>query len=117
MPILKNYQHETFALSRAAGATLDEAYEDAGYAYDRGHGSRLAARPEVAERIAELRALEAEEKPSGTASVVASLLRIAKTSEDLNSPAGIKEARLTLLEAHRLSEVADRDRKWKRKYP
>ncbi len=116
MPALKNLDHEAFAQARAAGATLIQAYEAAGYAPSRAHGSRLASRPEIAERIAELRALDITENPSGTASVVAALLRIAKTSEDLNSPAGIKEARLTLLEAHRLSAEAGSARQWKRRH-
>ena len=116
VPALKNLDHEAFAQARAAGATLHQAYEDAGYSPSRAHGSRLAGRPEIAERIAELRALDIAENPSGTAAVVAALLRIAKISEDLNSPGGIKEARLTLLEAHRLSDAAQIARKWKRRY-
>ena len=108
MPILQNPRHETFAQARAKGALLDDAYEDAGFAPGNGHASRLALRPEVAERIGELRAERSELIDSNTQAVVAALLRIAKASEALASPAGIKEARVTLLEARRLgSSLAD----------
>jgi uncharacterized protein YqfA (UPF0365 family) len=56
MPILQNTRHEAFAQLRARGAPLDLAYAQAGYEADSGHGSRLAKRPAVAARIAELRA-------------------------------------------------------------
>ena len=115
MPLLKNPLHEAFAEARAGGATLYEAYKDAGYSASYAHASRLASDPAVAERIAELRALAVQERPAHTSAVVAELLRIAKTSEGLNSPAGIKEARLTLLEAHRISEEAESDRRLKRR--
>ncbi|MHB8531024.1 MAG: hypothetical protein ACYC8V_16125, partial [Caulobacteraceae bacterium] len=60
MPILQDPRQEAFARLRAAGATLSDAYEDAGYVPDNGHPSRLAGRKEVAERIAELRAEQAD---------------------------------------------------------
>ena len=60
MPLLKNPRHEAFAHARAKGALLDDAYEDAGFAPGNGHASRLAQRPEVAGRIAELRALQSD---------------------------------------------------------
>jgi phage terminase small subunit len=94
MPILQNARHEAFAQARAAGARLDDAYEDAGFAYGRGHSSRLAATPEVAERIAELRAARAAETDASEQAVIAALLRIAK--------AGLREVRLTLIEAQKL---------------
>ncbi|HEY5072310.1 MAG TPA: hypothetical protein VII63_09790 [Caulobacteraceae bacterium] len=104
MPILQNPKHEAFAQARAKGARLDDAYEDSGFVPAAGHPTRLAQRPEVAERIAELRASVAAAAEANSASVIAGLLRIAKASEDLGSPSGIKEARVTLLEAHRLCE-------------
>jgi len=103
MPILQNHRHEAFAQARARGARLDDAYEDAGFAPGRGHACRLAHTPEVAERIAELRADQARLADAGAQAVIISLLRIAKASEDLGTPAGVKEARLTLLEARRMT--------------
>ena len=59
MPVLTNARHEAFAQARAQGAMLDDAYEDAGFVLIRGHASRLASQPNVAERIAEIRTDEA----------------------------------------------------------
>jgi len=110
MPILQHPRHEAFAQARAKGARLDDAYEDAGFTPGNGHASRLAYRKEVAERIAELRALQTEVSDAGALAVIAALLRIAKAGEALASPAGVKEARLTLLEAWRLNNGMAADR-------
>ena len=56
MQPLPNFRYEAFAQARAKGARLEDAYEDAGFTPDRANASRLAARPEIADRIAELRA-------------------------------------------------------------
>jgi len=114
MPILQNIRHEAFAQGRAKGALLDDAYEDAGFAPENGHASRLAKRPEVAERIAELRVEHAQVGDASVASVIAALLRIAKAGEDLASAAGVKEARLTMLEAFRLSDALATARNFER---
>jgi hypothetical protein len=101
MPVLKNPRHETFAQLRAKGAGLEDAYEDAGFAPYKGNASRLASQDLVAERIAELRA-ELVDQAVNHSTIIAALMRIAKTSEDLNTPEGAREARATLLEADRL---------------
>ena len=118
MPILQNPRHETFAQARAKGALLDDAYEDAGFSPGNGHASRLALRPEIAERIGELRAERSELTESNTQAVIGALLRIAKASETLASPAGIKEARETLLQACRLNDnlAEERARERRRSY-
>ena len=103
MPLLQNPRHEAFAQARAKGATLDDAYEDAGFIPYPGHGCRLAQRHEVARRIAELRAAQGALAEANARAVIAVLLRIAQAGEDLASAAGIREARLTLLEARRLA--------------
>ncbi|MGI9170060.1 MAG: hypothetical protein ACR2FH_07800, partial [Caulobacteraceae bacterium] len=56
MPVLDNPGHEAFALARAKGARLEDAYECAGFAPGNRHAARMAALPEVAERTVELRA-------------------------------------------------------------
>jgi hypothetical protein len=99
MPILQHPRHEKFAQARAKGVGLQDAYEDAGFAPDRSHASRLAREPGVAERIAELRAEQEDFAPQ---TMIATLLRLAKASEDLKTPAGTKEARDTVLQARRL---------------
>jgi len=114
MPILQNPRHEAFAQARAKGARRDDAYEDAGFVPGNDHASRLETRPEVAERIAELRAERADLSEANLEGIIAALLRIAKASEALASPGGVKEARLTLLEASRLAANLADDRARKR---
>jgi hypothetical protein len=109
MPTLQNAQYEAFALARAKGARLDDAYEDAGFAPGNGHASRIALRAEVAERIAELRREQAEAEDASPQATIAALVRMAKANEALKSVEGTKEARLNLIEAHRLmADLASR---------
>ena len=102
MPVLENPRHEAFAQARAGGAVLDDAYEDAGFAPDRGHASRLAAREDVAERVAEIKAERADLERASTGNVIAALLFMADGIKALESPVAFREARLALLDAQRL---------------
>ena len=102
MPALQNPQHEAFALARAKGASLQDAFEDAGYPPDRSHACRLAKRDDVAARPSELRLAREKAEESGPQMIIDALLRMARDSEALKTPAGVKEARLNLLEANRL---------------
>ena len=102
MPPIQNPQHETFAQARAKGATLYDAFENAGYPPDRSHACRLAKREDVAERIASLRAERDQAEDSQPQMIIDALVRMARESEALKTPAGMKEARLNLLEADRL---------------
>lgn len=102
MAILQNSRYEAFAQARASGALLEDAYEDAGFAPDRGHASRLAAREEVAARIAEIKAELADLDGASTRNVIAALLRAAEGGRALEGPAALKEVRLALLDAQRL---------------
>ena len=81
MPTLDNPRYEFFAQARAKGARLDDAYEDAGFVLNKGHSSRLARRPEVATRIAELRGQRNEADDISPQKVIATLLRMAKAGE------------------------------------
>lgn len=117
MPPLPNLRHEAFAQARANGARLDDAYEDAGFVPGYGHASRLAKQAEVAERIAELRAEQAALSDANPQAVISALLRIAKFSEALATPAGVKEARATLLDACRLADDLARERACERRKP
>jgi hypothetical protein len=110
MPALRDPRHEAFAQARAKGARLDDAYEAAGYVLAKGHSSRMAARPEVAERIAELRALQADEEAVSLPAVIAALMRIAKAGAASENPAKLKEARLALVDAARLEADLARGR-------
>ncbi len=104
MPQIPNPRHEAFCQARARGFTKDDAYEAAGFAPRSRHGARLQRRPDIAERIAELRAVQADIGGATLRSVVASLVRMASATEAMSGPAAIREARETLLEAWRLSE-------------
>ncbi len=115
MPLLQHPRYEAFAQARAKGASPDDAYEDAGFAPGNGHASRLSRLPEVAERIAELRALQAELDGARTQAVIAALLRVAKASEMAANPAALKEIRLTLLEVNRLRHGLEIDRRAERR--
>ena len=103
MPALGNPRCEAFARSVAAGATLNDAYEDAGFAPGGRHAARLVRRPEVAQRIADLRAEAGGLADAGGPAVVAGLMRIVKAGEELKTPAAMKEARAALLEAWKVS--------------
>ena len=113
MPILENPRHEAFAQARAKGAGLDDAYEAAGFAPGNKHASRLALRPEVAERVMELR-VKFDAEGANDQAVIAALLRLAEASAALATPAAIKEARLTLMEAHRLRACLALDQELRR---
>ena len=110
MPLLPNPRHEAFAQARAQGARLEIAYEDAGFAAGQGHASRLAAQPEIAARIAEIREEEAELRAVRPHAVIAALLKVAKANESASSAAAIREVRLTLLEVDRLRDALDHRR-------
>lgn len=51
---LKNSRHEKFAQELFKGSTADGAYASAGYKPDRGAASRLSAKVNIRERVAEL---------------------------------------------------------------
>ncbi len=99
MPALNNPRSESFARLVAAGATLYDAYEDAGFIPGNRHAARLARRQEVALRIAELREEAGSLVAANGPAVVAGLLRIVKAGEELKTPAAMKEARAALVEA------------------
>jgi signal-transduction protein with cAMP-binding, CBS, and nucleotidyltransferase domain len=104
MPRLANRRHEWFAYMRAHGRRLEDAYERAGYAPDRGHACRLASRPEVAERITELRSDFTDVVTADRPQVIEALMSIANTCKALGTPDALKEARFAYLEAARLQQ-------------
>ena len=102
MPTLNNRRYEAFAQARARGALLNDAYEGAGFVLHKGHPSRLAYRAEVAERIAELRALRTEVDSHNPLALLAALKRIIKAGEGSENPVLLREARLAIVDAARL---------------
>ena len=109
MPALLDPRHEAFAQARARGALLIDAYESAGFVRHRGHPSRLACKAEVADRIAELRALQTDLEETSPTGLLASLRRIIKAGEASDNPTLVNAARLAIVDASRLhSELARR---------
>ena len=104
MPKLHNRRHEWFAQLRAKGLRLEDAYERAGYVPDRAHACRLASRPEVAERINALRTHFTEIVTAERPLVIDALMAIGKSSRNLGTTSGLKEARFAYLEAARLQQ-------------
>jgi len=110
MPELANRRHEWFARGRANGFRLEDAYESAGYVPDRGHACRLAARPEVASRINELRCEMIHVVPGNKTNVIHELMEIGRESRRMGTPVAYKESRLAYLEAGRLHEELVKER-------
>jgi hypothetical protein len=102
MPALRDPRHEAFAQARAKGALLIDAYESAGFVRHRGHPSRLALKDNVAERIAELRALQTDVEDTSPLGLLASLRRIIKAGEESENPTLVNAARLAIVDASRL---------------
>ena len=102
MPILQNHRYEAFAQARARGRSLENAYEDAGYAPGYNHGRRLNLREDVTERVTELRRVQAQAYHAAVPETIGVLLRIASACESLQTPAGAIVARLAVLDALRL---------------
>src|SRR5579859_587058 len=114
MPTLRDPRREAFAQARAKGALLIDAYESAGFVRHRGHPSRLALKDEVAERIAELRAMQTDMDDVSPTGLLASLRRIIKAGENSESPALVNAARLAIVDASRIqAELASQQaREW-----
>ena len=116
MPTLIDPRYEAFAQARAKGFALEDAYEDAGFVSGNGHANRLARRPEVAARIAELRAAAEDVAGVTPQGIAAAMLRLAETCLALNTPAAAREARECLLEARNLMRLASDDRRRERDF-
>jgi phage terminase small subunit len=76
MPVLSNPQHETFVHGLADGLSRDAAYQAAGFGNSRANASRLAAKPEIKARLAEIMGAAAERVEITQAMVLAELAKI-----------------------------------------
>lgn len=109
MPTLLNPRQERYVRARAKGVGRLEAYGKAGYKPHYSSAGRLERQPEVAARLAELRARDPD--AAEPAAVVARLLRLADSCEALGGAAALKEARLAVLEAQRLqAQLSEKER-------
>ncbi len=102
MPTLENPRYEASAKACAKSALLIDAYESAGFVRHRGHPNRLALKNEVAEGLAEVRALQTNMEHVGHVGMLASLRRIIKAGEGWEKPALVNTARPAILDASRL---------------
>jgi hypothetical protein len=90
MPPLRDPQHEAFAQRAAVpGVRLIDAYEAAGYVRRRGNPDRLARKPHVAARIAELRS---QVHPGDLANLQRIRTEILELAERLPGAAGNRDA-------------------------
>ena len=100
MPVLKNTRHERFAQELAKGSTAVGAYELAGYRPDRSTASKLAARPEVRARLAELQEAAAEGTVMDLQKMLVYLEKVILT------PAGLVDERSPLCQEYTHTERA-----------
>lgn len=76
MPVLENPKHERFAQELALGRTQVEAYETAGYKPSDSNAAKLAGKPEIQERVAEITGKAAERAEISKARVLEELAKI-----------------------------------------
>lgn len=103
MAALENPRHERFAQELAKGKTADEAYQEAGYAENRGNATRLKANESVAGRVAEIQERAAVRTEITVASITERLLAIAKKGEDTSEAPMLSVARASLMDAAKLN--------------
>ena len=85
MPALDNIKHELFAHELAKGATVDEAYANAGYKPNSGNAARLKGKERIGIRAAELVATRYQVETVDRSWVLAqlqSLYRLTSTPRD-----------------------------------
>lgn len=108
MATLKNPKHELFAQEMAKGRRQEDAHLEAGYTAKtsearRAAACRLASRPDITARVAELQARVAVRTEISIASVTERLLAIADKAEKLAEAPGLGVARAALMDAAKLN--------------
>lgn len=103
MPALSNAKHELFAQGLAKGKTADEAYQDAGYAPNRGNASTLKANQNVEARVAEILNKAATRTEITVASITERLLAIAAKGEISAEAPMLSVGRAALMDAAKLN--------------
>lgn len=117
MAILTNPKHELFAQEVAKGATLERAYEKAGYQPSRKNAQRLRTNEGVSSRIEELLSQAAERAGVTIEAVVTELAKIGfsdirravKWGAGISVPDGDGEARISNGVSMKSSEEIDDD--------
>jgi hypothetical protein len=93
MAPLRNTKHEHFAHELAEGKSIIEAYRAAGYKPNRSHASRLVAKGNIKERVAELQDAAAAE----TQITIESLIKEAADIQERATKAGQCSAAIAAL--------------------
>jgi hypothetical protein len=108
--VLENARHEGFARELARGKSLVRAYVAAGYAHNRPNASRLAKRPEVRARVAELhgRLRPVAGEAMTAAQLRVRLLEIAALAEAGVNGASLSVARASLMDAARINGLLEK---------
>ncbi len=101
MPLLDNPRHETFAQNVARGKSFNEAYTIGGYQENGGNASTLAARPEVAKRITEIKSIAAMRAQVSAERVLAELARIGFA--DITEAVQVKNGKVMIVDTAELS--------------
>jgi len=99
MPALDNPRHERFAQELAKGKTADEAYQEAGYAANRGNASTLKSNQSVEARVAEIQERAATRAEISVADITRRLLAIAKKCEETDQAPMLAVGRAALMDA------------------
>ena len=108
MAPLNDPRREAFAWACAGGASRSAAYVEAGYKANRGNAAKLAARPTVAARIAELERLRDPAQRACLRDTIVGLINMADAA-NLKSAGSLKEARVARVEANRLWGLLQRE--------
>jgi phage terminase small subunit len=83
MPILRKPKHELFVQKLLQGDTIVDAYAASGYCRDRGNAAKLASKPEVKARLAELQDEAAKESKITVQTLLGELEDARKRATDL----------------------------------
>jgi hypothetical protein len=92
MPELRNSRHEKFAQAVARGASLADAYAEAGYRRFRSSASRLLSYADVAARVEELKRETAERNKVTLDTLLAEFAENRKVALGLGQPAAANSA-------------------------
>jgi hypothetical protein len=103
----QNPGRDAFIQARARGLNSADAHVAAGYTRCRAAAGRVAKRPEVEARLAQLLIPRQALREARVEETILALLAMAEVA-GLKSGAGIREARAARLEAHRLSSSLSR---------
>jgi hypothetical protein len=94
MGVLKNSRREKFAQAVAKGKSQVDAYRVAGFVPNDGHAARMAAKPDVRERILELKERAAEKAECTVADIARQLDEDREFARELQNPSAAISATL-----------------------